>query len=47
MLTNHTIVHSELHQENKMPNSNKIGVSKLHIYTIYLNEHNEHKRRCS
>ena len=31
MLTNHTIVHSELHQENKMPNSNRIGMSKLYI----------------
>ena len=44
MLTNHTIVHSELHQENKMPNSNIIGISKLYVYSsIYLSKH---KRRC-
>ena len=34
MLTNHTLVYSELHQENNMLNSNRTGISKLYTYVL-------------
>ena len=38
MLTNHTIVHSELHQENKMPNSNRIGIKTILSTSMNIRE---------
>ena len=38
MLTNHTTVHSELHQENKMPNSNRIGIKTIVSTSMNLRE---------
>ena len=38
MLTNHTIVHSELHQVNKMPNSNIIGIKTILSTSVNVRE---------